>query len=242
MGKHDHELRRAVRYFWKLRVSQAKRQGSESGQRDQGSRKAVTGGKQMNGFEELVTKLLISRGVPRKCIYSTRKVELPGFYRPEKKWDLLAVVDGELLAAIEFKSHVGPSFGNNFNNRTEEALGNASDLWTAYREGAFRSSPRPWLGYLMLLEETPGSTRPLKLREPHFQVFEEFAGASYAQRYELLLTKLVRERMYDATCLLLSDAKKGKRGDFQEPAPEIGFSTFISSLSGRISAHSESKK
>ncbi len=38
-----------------------------------------------------------------------------------KKWDLL-VVEGCLIAAIEFKSQVG-SFGNNYNNRTEEALG-----------------------------------------------------------------------------------------------------------------------
>ena len=55
------------------------------------------------------------------------------------------VVDGTLLAAFEFKSQVGPSFGNNFNNRTEEALGSATDLWTAFREGAFQTSQRPWL-------------------------------------------------------------------------------------------------
>jgi hypothetical protein len=35
-----------------------------------------------------------------------------GWYRPEKKWDLLIVSDGKLLAGIEFKSQVG-SFGNN---------------------------------------------------------------------------------------------------------------------------------
>ena len=43
------------------------------------------------------------------------------------------VVDGRLLAVIELKSQVGPSFGNNFNNRTEEAIGSAVDFWTAYR-------------------------------------------------------------------------------------------------------------
>jgi hypothetical protein len=45
---------------------------------------------------------------------------------------------------MEFKSQIGPSFGNNFNNRTEEALGSATDIWAAYREGAFKPSSRPF--------------------------------------------------------------------------------------------------
>ena len=48
--------------------------------------------------------------------------------------------------AVEFKSQVGPSFGNNFNNRTEEAIGNAEDIWTAYREGRFGRHRAPLLG------------------------------------------------------------------------------------------------
>lgn len=79
-------------------------------------------------------------------------------------------MNNQLLAAIEFKSQVG-SFGNNYNNRTEEAIGSAADIWAAYREGAFRPSVRPWLGYLMLLEDAPQSVAPIKSREPHFQVF-----------------------------------------------------------------------
>lgn len=47
------------------------------------------------------------------------------YFRPNKKWDLLVVDNNELVIAIEFKSQVGPSFGNNFNNRTEEAMGSA---------------------------------------------------------------------------------------------------------------------
>jgi len=49
----------------------------------------------------------------------------------------LVIKNGHLFVAIEAKSQVGPSFGNNFNNRTEEAMGSALDLWTAFREGAF---------------------------------------------------------------------------------------------------------
>src|SRR5471030_2748197 len=76
-------------------------------------------------------------------------------YRPEKKWDLIVISNKQLVCVMEFKSQVGPSFGNNFNNRTEEAIGSATDIWAAYREGAFKPSSRPWLGYLMLLEEAP---------------------------------------------------------------------------------------
>ena len=68
---------------------------------------------------------------------------LPGYYRPEKKWDLLVVSNNQLVTAIEFKSQVGPSFGNNFNNRVEEAVGSATDIWTAYREKRFGTNPRP---------------------------------------------------------------------------------------------------
>jgi hypothetical protein len=162
-------------------------------------------------------------------------MELPGWYRPEKKWDLLVVSDGKLLSGIEFKSHVG-SFGNNYNNRTEEAIGSATDIWAAYREGAFKPSARPWLGYLMLLEEAAGSLNPVRAREPHFQVFPEFKEASYAKRYEVLLTKLVRERLYDAACFLMSNAHDGARGTYREPAPELGFQNFIASLMAKAIA------
>jgi Restriction endonuclease XhoI len=164
---------------------------------------------------------------------------LPGWYRPEKKWDLLVVSDGKLLAAIEFKSQVG-SFGNNYNNRTEEAVGSASDIWAAYREGAFKPSARPWLGYLMLLEEASGSMSPVRAREPHFKVFPEFAGASYAKRYEILLTKLVRERLYDAACFLMSNAEDGPKGGYSEPAPELNFQNFVQSLLAKAIAVAKS--
>lgn len=164
----DHRLRSAVRHFWRVRAAQTKRQ-AETGVRDAGARSAVTGGKQMDGFIGLLVELLAESGLLRTSIFIDVRTELPGFFRAEKKWDLIVVADGELLACIEAKSQVGPSFGNNFNNRTEEAIGSATDLWTAYREGALRVSSRPWLGYMMLLEETSGSTSPVSVREPHFR-------------------------------------------------------------------------
>jgi hypothetical protein len=145
------------------------------------------------------------------------------------------------LATIEFKAHVGPSFGNNFNNRTEEALGSAADFSAAYREGAFRGSPRPWLGYLMLLEDSINSKRPFDVAQTHFQVFEEFRGASYAKRYEILLTKLARDRMYDAAGLILLHSSAARGGQFHEPCEELTVANIAESLVARAVAHARTQ-
>lgn len=232
----EKRVAKAVRQFWQTRQAQFKKQGQATGVRDAGARSAVTGGAQMNGFVELVRDLLTETGISTDAIHVKRRIELPGWFRPEKCWDLIVVHGSRLIASIEFKSHIGPSFGNNYNNRTEEALGSATDVWAAYREGAFKPSARPWLGYLMLLEEASGSTRPVRTQEPHFRVFPEFQEASYAKRYDLLLTKLLRERLYDGACLLLSDQRGGSEGHYREPNPELTFSRFAESLTAKAIA------
>jgi len=231
----------AIRHFWTTRGRQQSSQGRKSGTKDYGSRGAVTGGKQLDGFITLVNALLVEAGLSKHAIFahSKKDVTLPGFFRPTKQWDVIVVADGNVLATIEFKSQVGPSFGNNFNNRTEEALGNATDFWTAYREGAFKDSVRPWLGYFMLLEQAPASTTPVKAESPHFEVFPEFVDSSYAKRYELLCRKLVRERLYDAACLLLSDRQQGRKGYFTEPVEEISFTNFATSLTAKVLAYTK---
>jgi len=231
----EERLHAAVRHFWGTRGNQAKRQGAKSGTRNAGNRTAVTGGKQMDGFVGLVRDFLLECGIGESSIFCNQAVELPGWFRAEKKWDLLVVVKGQLIAAMEFKSQVG-SFGNNFNNRTEESLGSATDIWTAYREGAFAPSQRPWLGYVMVLEEVARSLSPVGVKEPHFPVFPEFRDASYAKRYEILMTKLVRERMYDSAALLLSNQTSAKDGSYREPSAELSFESLLTSLKARAMA------
>jgi hypothetical protein len=189
----------------------------------------------LDGFVELVRDYLLGCKISCSDIYFSKKVELPGWFRAEKQWDLLVVVDGRLIAAMEFKSQVG-SFGNNFNNRTEESLGSATDIWTAYREGAFSLSQCPWLGYVMLLEEVDRSLNPVSVKEPHFSVFPEFRDASYAKRYEILMTKLVRERLYDSAALLLSSNASANNGDYHQPSPELNFENLLTSLKARAMA------
>jgi hypothetical protein len=200
-----------------------------------GTSQGVRGGKQMDGFVRLVYDLLVAAGLNNATIFHRTRTEVPGWFRAEKRWDLLVVAEAKLVAAIEFKSQAG-SFGNNFNNRSEEAVGSATDLWAAFREGAMKPSAKPWLGFLMLLEDAPGSTQPVGNKRPHFEVFPEFRDASYARRYEVLLTKLVRERLYDAACLLLSPRNATPEGAYTEPAAELSVRACVTSLLGRAIA------
>jgi hypothetical protein len=237
----DAELQRrasdAVAHFWRTRAQQGERQGAARGAKDQGARAAVTGGRQLDGFVQFFRHVLCEAGLCKEDVHVIRRrTILPGYFRATKEWDIVAVVKGRLLASIEFKSQVGPSFGNNFNNRTEEAIGSAHDFWIAYREGAFKDSPRPWLGYMMLLEDCKGSRKPVGVEEPHFNVFPEFQGASYGKRYELLCRRLVRERLYDAACLLISTQSEGIAGHYEVPAGDLSLDGFVASIAGHANA------
>ncbi len=137
LANYEKKARAAVRKFWATRLKAAKKQRA-AGKQDQGERAAVTAGKNMDGFIRLGVDIVQANGlVDADIMLEQRVLSLPGYFRPVKIWDLLVLHKGKLIAILEFKSHVGPSFGNNFNNRCEESLGSAIDVWTAYREGAF---------------------------------------------------------------------------------------------------------
>jgi len=228
----------AVGHYWRTLDDQATKQKERGGDDvDTGHRGAVTGGKQMWGFCKLVSELLQENGLAASHIHLDTKLDLPGYYRASKTWDMLVVHDGELVAAVEFKSQRGPSFGNNFNNRSEEAIGTGVDLWTAYREEAFgKKAPRPFLGWLMLLENCPKSRSPVRPKASHFDVFPEFRGASYAKRYELLLRRLVLERLYDGAAFLMATEREGPRGRFTEPAEDLTVRGLLAGIIGHVGA------
>ena len=229
----DKYISEAVEHYWRTRRLQRERQ-KKRGVNDAGLRSAVTGGAQMDGFIDLFTRLIIESGVKEEFIFYKRRLELPGFFRPTKEWDLLVIKDGCLVLAIEAKSQVGPSFGNNFNNRTEEAMGSALDLWTAFREGAFNGGRQPFLGYFFMLEDCEASNRPVRVKEPHFKVFPEFVGASYMKRYEIFCRKLVLERHYTASSFIVSDSSQGEDGVYREPAADLSFENFAKTLSSHV--------
>lgn len=222
----DERFQTAIQSFWDVRDRQQQKQ-IDAGKIDAGSRGAVTGGTQMGALETLLTDVLLDAGLDRAHVRARSALELPGYYRPEKQWDLLVVVDGQLLVAVEFKSQVGPSFGNNFNNRTEEAIGNAEDVWTAFREGRFGKHLAPFLGYFFLLEDCPKVHAAVKNSEPYFEVDPVFKGASYAKRYEVLCERLVLERKYSSACLTLGTRDSPTTVAF--PAATLNFRQFAAS-------------
>ena len=233
---HEQQARAAVKAFWQNRAD-ARQKQQASGKADQGERAGVTGGKNMDGFAKLVIDLVRANGLAHAQICQQRAVlTLPGYFRPTKLWDLLVMDRGRLIAAIEFKSHVGPSFGNNFNNRAEEAIGTSHDLATAYREGAFGAQERPFVGWLMVVEDAPASRAPVKDKSPHFPVFREFAGASYLQRYDTLCQKLAREQLYSSAAVIATPRTAVADGAYTELSPMTGLRSFVATLAGHIAA------
>lgn len=236
LADYENKAREAVKAFWGNREA-ARQKQIESGKADQGERAGVTAGKNMDGFLALAKDVVRLNGLDQAEIHLQRRVlTLPGYFRPTKLWDMLVINGGRLVAALEFKSQVGPSFGNNFNNRTEEAIGTAVDLWTAYREGAFGQAPRPFVGWLVLVEDCKRSRSPVRDRSPHFPVFDEYRGASYAGRYNLLCQKLVREQLYTAATVLLSPRTSVDDGSYSEVSEMTGLKTFVTSLAGHAAA------
>lgn len=224
----------AIRVFWGNR-ERAREKQIESGNIDQGERAGVTAGKNMDGFVSFVIDLVRANGLDHAAIHRDRSVvTLPGYFRPTKLWDLLVINDGRLVAALEFKSQVGPSFGNNFNNRTEEAIGTAHDLWVAYREGAFGKQTRPFIGWMMMVEDAPESRRPVTDRSPHFKVFPGFHGASYLSRYNLLCQRLMQEQLYSVASIIASPRTAVVDGACQEMDEMTSLRTFVTEFAGHI--------
>lgn len=234
LADYEVQARDAVMAFWGNR-EKARQKQIEAGTVDQGERAGVTGGKNMDGFTALVIDLVRRNGLGHAKICQKRAVlTLPGYFRPTKLWDLLVINDGRLVAAIELKSQVGPSFGNNFNNRTEEAIGTAHDFWTAYREEAFGKTPRPFVGWLMLVEDAPGSRSIVRDSSPNFPVFPEFQGASYLKRYDVLCQRLVQEQLYSTASVMASPRTAAESGIYCDLSEMTSFKTFVTSFAAHI--------
>ncbi len=211
----------------------------------------------MDGFIDVVRRVVAHCGLPSDAVRTKKShVVLPGFFRATKNWDVLVIHDGRLLAVFEFKSQVG-SFGNNFNNRAEEVIGSAADLWVAHYHGAYSSGPHksrsgaaeggqavlnpllmsdprpPFLAWLMLLEECDGSLTPVRCDESNFKVFEEFNSASYARRYQILCERLVERRLYSSAALELTVANTDQH---QPLSSSTSLKNLFAEFAGRLLA------
>jgi hypothetical protein len=246
----EQRLQLAVQNFWTTRHKNIEKQ-KERGKIDAGTRGAVTAGTQLGALEVLIVDILCEAGLRKVDVKTRTALELPGYYRPEKKWDLIVVSEGKLVLAMEFKSMVG-SFGKNLNNRSEEALGSATCLWTAFREGRFGAAPPPFVGYFFLLEDHKEVHQSKGYAEPNFAVDPIFrtgpskgkgrkdtSGVSYGKRFEILCRRLVLERVYSATCLVLATDEDPTR--ITQPADDLSFHRFVASLRGHVVTFLESR-
>ena len=239
----DRRLQRAVQSYWDARAKNKEKQ-VQSGKIDAGTRGEVTGGTQMGALGVLVADILCDAGMDKLDIRTRTALELPGYFRATKKWDLMVVSEGQLVMAMEFKSQAGKSIGNNVNNRAEEAVGSAKDIWTAYREGRFGQSLAPFLGYFFLLEDRQSVRAPVSNKEPYFPVdpvfrgdprensadSQRYQGVSYSARYELLCRRLVLERLYNSACFLM--ATNSRKTQITQPAEDLSFQRFAASPRG----------
>ena len=117
MGQRAFE--EAIRSSWAVRESQAAKK-LLSGKTDTGGRGAVTGGAHLDALTELLANVFRDAGFPPDAVRCKSGIDLPGYFRPTKQWDLVVLHEEDLVAATELKSHVGPSFGKNFNNRNRK--------------------------------------------------------------------------------------------------------------------------
>lgn len=161
-----------------------------------------------------------------------RNVTLPGWFRPSKKWDITAFEGATLVAAIELKS-IGSSFGNNANNRAEEALGSATDVDYATRNHLLEPNDLPpSFGYVLLVRKTPESVRVPPQRDlSRYPLDTAFTEASYVERFSLLGRRLLRERIYQAVWVTVVDLEAGT---VEEPDPLMTYDKFVAHLKGWI--------
>lgn len=238
---YDQRIRQAVRAFWRNRLIAAENQLNR-GRTDQGNRGAVTGGKTMDSFRDMITAL-VEQNAPQGTVIHRGKslVVLPGYFRPTKAWDLLLIHQGRLLAALELKSLCGPSFGNNANNRCEEALGSGFDFRKAQSEGLLGIGAAPFLGYLILVEDALGSRRSVAAGSPHFPADPSFQGASYQIRMRLMCERLVQHQLYSAAAVMCAPASTTS-GDWLDLSSPTSFRSLLARLAAHLSAERETHR
>lgn len=229
------DLDAAVAAYWAAKRAQGKTADDNSSTAE-GKAKGVRGGGQFAPIVELVARFFTEAGYPRECI-GIRRVDttLPGYFRPSKSWDLVVMDAGVLVAAIEMKALGGPSFGNNFNNRIEEALGNSVDIAHAHRV-SLTGPERPWLGYFLIMDDEPGSRSPVRERRGPLPLGQEWLGHCYQERFGLAAERLLAEKHYDALCYVVSSPEHPVA---REPAATLDWRHFSAALLARITYLSE---
>lgn len=226
----------AVLQMYALMALAAEKQ-ARSERRDQGNRSRVTQGQHLVPVAALIRDELVETcGFdPRFVFIEGDGLTLPGWARPTKDWDICAYHAGSLAVAIELKS-INSSFGNNANNRTEEALGVACDARMAYEEGLLGTGVTPpVLGYVLVVKEDRRSMTPSTApKSPRFFALDPaFSKVSYIDRFRLLCERLKAKSFYQAVWFVVANPETG---EVFEPSPSLSYENFLEVLSGVLRA------
>lgn len=87
-----------------------------------------------------------------------------------------------------------------------------------------------------MVEDAPGSRNPVRDSSPHFPVFEEFKGASYLKRYDILCQRLVQEQLYTTATVIAAQRTAVDSGEFSELSSMTSLKTFVAALAGHVAA------
>ncbi len=226
IGEYQEAFEASCRSYWTTRDSQAVSGGGE------GLAAAVRAGKHFGSLEDLVESVFVDRGYSRDNFLRSVSATVPGYYRSTKTWDLIVRDGRTLVAALELKSLGAVSAGNNFNNRTEEAIGNATDLWLLHNRRAAFGEIRPWCGFLFLVEDHEETSHPVRQRPSPWPLEPEFRESSYKDRGAILSSRMMAEGLYDAVCYVTSSADPSKPA--VEPVPELTWLRFVTAIQARV--------
>lgn len=205
----DEELSAAVATFWNSRKA-----GTQAAHHDR-------------AFLELLARELTELGWPAHISRypSDPGALVGGYFRPAKAWDIVCRDEqGFPRICVEFKSQVD-SYGNNENNRYEEALGSGIDARAGHGD-------RLRLGFFLVLCEEEATVRPTRERLAYGDPL--FTGSSHIDRRAIFARRLVSFRVndmpfYDAAALLLVR----RDGTFRSlDDPTIDVRTFAARLAG----------
>jgi hypothetical protein len=176
VGRQDFEI--AVAAYWGVKQAQNELAAVRN-KVGAGTAGSVRGGKHFDTIAALLAKSFLEAGYAPDAIRVTKSqgLELPG-----------------------------PSFGNNYNNRVEEALGSAIDLRRAALANLFPEE-KPWLGYFFIMEDAAGSRSPVQTAKGALPVDQFWEGKSYQERFAAFCERLLAEGLYDAVCYITSSAE-----------------------------------
>jgi hypothetical protein len=202
----EHEVQLAVKRFWIARA-----RGTQSDEHPKPFLDLIATDLRRRGWKDVRTKAEGKAGIT-----------VGGWFRPAKEWDIVCWRDSKPSVAVEMKTQVG-SYGNNENNRYEEALGNALDLRAKYRHEVH-------LGFVFIICDEVASRRPMRPRVR--DVDPVFLGSSHVDRRlvfakRILSYQVKRRPLYDSAAVLMIR----RDGSYEHPADKsLRISNLASSL------------